>query len=269
MAPYSSSSNLATYPTGFTTSDVDVGPDPNLMLLTVFIIVGVVVLVLIIFAIINSVQRSQASNVNPSSFETTGSGWHPFRVFIKIALLFVLLFVALCNYRLFTFSRGCSGSTMSGDFTESLLESLSVDRIEYYKRTIPSDDSTYKVYIETVSSGYLLDATDADIAAIELLDRSVIIEAEENTIIPFYVEIIVGLLILFIPFGSRHVTVQADPVKEETPENIQPQKKEGTSSPSQDLLKKLNDLPPESKELVEQVKNKLSEQSGDRNTDTK
>lgn len=84
-----------------------------------------------------------------------------------------------------------------------LLKHYRWKKIEYYKRTLPYRDYIYRVYLETDNSGYLLNATAEDIAAIRLIGQTGIIEVSEITIVPFYVEIIIGFIILIIPFGSR------------------------------------------------------------------
>ena len=126
-------------------------------------------------------------------------------VTIKVVVLLGILIFAFCNYRIITFGRGSSVTAISqnGSYDLTLPETLSIDKIEYYRQTIPSGDYTYKVYFETSEAGYLLDATDSDITAIELLDSSGAIEADEITIVPFYVDIILGILVLIIPFGIK------------------------------------------------------------------
>ena len=128
-----------------------------------------------------------------------------------------------------------------------------MEKIEYYKRTLPYRDYIYRVYLETDNSGYLLNATAEDIAAIRLIGQTGIIEVSEITIVPFYVEII----ILIIPFGSRRKEENVVPVQPEPPAQSVSHGVEYSS----DILKKLNDLSPESRELVEQVIDKLSDKN--------
>lgn len=181
------------------------------------------------------------------------------RLFIKFILLVAITLFALSNYRLFNFGSGCSRSSINSDnsFKETFIEALSVEKIEYYKRTLPYGDYIYRVYLETDNSGYLLNATAEDIAAIRLIGQTGIIEVSEIIIVPFYVEIIIGFIILIIPFGSRR--------KEENVVSVQPKPPAQSVSHgveySSDILKKLNDLSPESRELVEQVIDKLSDKN--------
>lgn len=126
-------------------------------------------------------------------------------VALKVVVLLGILIFAFCNYRIITFGRGSSHTAISqnGSYDLTLPETLSIDKIEYYRQTIPSGDYTYKVYFETSEAGYLLNATNSDITAIEVLDRSGAIEADEITIIPFYVDMILGIVVLIIPFGIK------------------------------------------------------------------
>lgn len=127
--------------------------------------------------------------------------------FIKTPLIICLFFFALFNYRYISFDKGYSTVEINNQRSVKIVASFINDpttKIEYYKKTIPDDSYQYKVYLVTSGDAYLLDATEEDIQMLDtigLLSSNVI--PQKITPIPFYVEIIIGLFILFFPFGKR------------------------------------------------------------------
>lgn len=124
---------------------------------------------------------------------------------IKLILLVLIVGFALINYRIFSFNKGFS-KTDFGD--KSIAESIStianIKKIEYYKRTIPSEKATHKIYIETSEDAYLINATEDEIKALSALGSlSSKFNIEKISPIPFYVEIVVGFIVLIFPTGKK------------------------------------------------------------------
>ncbi len=129
------------------------------------------------------------------------------RIFLKILILSAITLFALFNYRILSFDKGISKTSMGN---QSVVETLStitgIKKVEYYRMPSagePSDNS-YRVYIVTNHDAYLLSANKNDIDAFNSLGIfSSNLRPNKVTPIPYYVEIIVGIVILFIPFGKR------------------------------------------------------------------
>ena len=93
---------------------------------------------------------------------------------------------------------------------EALKSEPEIVSVKYYKKTFaPKADSqsesyAYRVLIETPTSCYLLNATEAELEQIKALDTSgADVQPKKVIIIPFYVEIVLGLIILILPFGMK------------------------------------------------------------------
>lgn len=131
------------------------------------------------------------------------------RVFIKLVLIVLIVLFAFFNYKYISFDKGISQRSMGNKSVGEFLQTLSgIKSIQYYKKTITlpqsSEDYIYKVYIVTTEEAYLLDATQDDIDAFNVLGIfSSSLKPELIKPIPFYVEIILGVIILIIPFGRK------------------------------------------------------------------
>lgn len=127
------------------------------------------------------------------------------KLFIKLIFITVIVFFALWNHRFFSFYKGFSKQNYEDyDITTTLITVQNIEKVEYYEKVIKSADSEYKVYILTSDDAYLLDASQDDIDNIQTLT----IFNEDNKPqkfkpIPFYVEIIVGFIILIMPLGWK------------------------------------------------------------------
>ena len=119
---------------------------------------------------------------------------------IKLILLVAIVVFALWNYRYLSFDKGFSKTQMEDDFISTI---VGIKKVEYYENTI-QNEYKYKVYIVTNEDAYLLNATQEDIDSFSLLGIfSDNIQPEKITPIPFYVEIVVGLIIIFFPTGKK------------------------------------------------------------------
>lgn len=84
------------------------------------------------------------------------------KLLVKLFIIFCIAVWGAVSLRVYTFGKGMSEFEYDGDesFWETLETVLAVEKIEYYKSTISSDEDTaYKVYIETTDKCYLLDAS--------------------------------------------------------------------------------------------------------------
>ena len=131
------------------------------------------------------------------------------RVLIKVFLVVAIVLFALFNYKIITFKHGISKHQADGNNVLESLQTLSdVQSVKYYSKIVEtksdsgSSNYKYRVFIETGSSAYLLDATQAEIDAFKVVGNlSTRYKPQQIKPIPFYVEIIVGaLVVLFPPF---------------------------------------------------------------------
>lgn len=141
------------------------------------------------------------------------------KILIKIMLLIVVIGFALINYRYFSFEKGFSRTSFEDKSVIEILNTVTgIKKVEYYHKTIVLGETSkesgssnylpgdyeYRVYITTNEDSYLLDATQDDIDAFKTLGIfSKTLNPEKITPIPFYVEIIIAILILVIPFGKK------------------------------------------------------------------
>lgn len=150
------------------------------------------------------VQETHSGSAN----EIPKSSFGFLKFIIKLALIIGLVLFAFINYRIFSFDKGWVDVSINGReniSAVSLINSIPT-KIEYYKKTIKNNEYDYKIYIETSKDNYLFDATEKDIQALDILGLfATNIKPQKVTPIPFYVEIIIGFLIIIIPFGRRKV----------------------------------------------------------------
>lgn len=141
------------------------------------------------------------------------------KFFLKLILLVIITLFALFNYKFISFEKGISKTSMDNmSVSEALTTVTGITKVEYYQRPFmkgrdkngyyPSNyqpyDYIYRVYIVTNNDAYLLLATQDDINAFNTLSIfSKTLKPNKIAPIPYYVEIIIGLLIIFIPFGKR------------------------------------------------------------------
>ena len=125
------------------------------------------------------------------------------KLLLKILLVCSIIVFAFFNYKFITFSQGISKPSHEDMSVQQVLNTeLEIVKVRYYKKTIaPRSDSDksdyiYRMLIETEDVAYLLDATQADIDSIDP-DLNV----RKAIVIPFYVEIILGLVVMLVPFG--------------------------------------------------------------------
>ena len=129
------------------------------------------------------------------------------RVLIKVFLVVAIVLFALFNYKIITFKHGISKHHADGDNVLESLQTLSgVQSVKYYNKIVETkgeNESTnykYRVFIETGSDAYLLDATQAELDAFGVVGTlSNRYKPQKITPIPFYVEIIVGVLVVLFP----------------------------------------------------------------------
>ena len=133
------------------------------------------------------------------------------RTLVKILVVFAILVFALFNYRFLTFSQGISQHNFEDQSVLEAMQTLSnIKTVQYYHKTFVSksdDDKSqyiYRVYLETDDAAYLLDATQDDIDMFETLGIfNSKLQPKKITPIPFYVEIVVSIIVLILPFGRR------------------------------------------------------------------
>ncbi len=138
---------------------------------------------------------------------------------LKLLILIILILFALFNYRFISFDKGISKTSMDNMSVREVLSTVTnITKVEYYQRPFmngkPNDeiprpsnyqpyDYMYRVYIVTSDDAYLLKATKDDIEAFQTLGIfSQTLKPNKLKPIPYYVEIIIGFLVLIIPFGK-------------------------------------------------------------------
>lgn len=131
------------------------------------------------------------------------------RVVIKFLLLSALICFALINYRYLSIGKGWSVRELNNSSSISSVSSLITSpptKIEYYQKYVNNKDGYYyKVYIVTDGDNYLLDATEEDIQTFSFLAAfATDVKPEKIKPIPFYVEIVLGFAIFFIPIRRRY-----------------------------------------------------------------
>ena len=92
------------------------------------------------------------------------------RFFIKLALVILIIIFALFNCKYISFQYGFSDVSINNKTTYSgaISNIKNIQKIEYYRKDILNNNNKYMVYIISNDSTALLEATEADIIAIEL-----------------------------------------------------------------------------------------------------
>lgn len=127
------------------------------------------------------------------------------KIFIKLILIIAIAVFGVWNYRLYTFSTGISKTTMEDKSVIEIVETLiDIEKIEYYKKTIKDGDDVYTIFVQTDEDGYLINATKSELEMLKLMGEvNKELKPEKITIIPFYVDILVALVILLLPTGKK------------------------------------------------------------------
>lgn len=142
------------------------------------------------------------------------------KTFLKFVGFIFLVFIALSSYRLFSFEKGFSKTNMENKSVVEVLTTVAgISKVEYYKRPFisenpststprpanyQSEDYIYNVYIVSADDAYLLRATKDDITAFKTLSIFTSkLQPQKITLVPFYIEIGLAIVILFIPTKSR------------------------------------------------------------------
>ncbi|MCH5157362.1 MAG: hypothetical protein J1G02_05780 [Clostridiales bacterium] len=125
------------------------------------------------------------------------------RVVIKVVLVVAIVLFALFNYKIITFKHGISRHHVDGNnVLESLQTLKNVRSVKYYDKIVKSksDSNIYRIFIETDTDAYLLDANQSDLEAFDIVGGfGSRYKPQQIKPIPFYVEIIVGLLVVLFP----------------------------------------------------------------------
>ena len=132
---------------------------------------------------------------------------------LKLIILIGLTVFALVNYRILSLDKGWSIVDINNKTSISAVELINSipTKIEYYKKTISNSEYDYKVFISTNEKNYLFDAKEEEIKALDFLGLfAKNLSPEKITPIPFYCEIVVGIIILIVPFGRRRKRTQED-----------------------------------------------------------
>ena len=125
---------------------------------------------------------------------------------IKLFIIAGIIVFALWNYRFLTFNKGLSNrnSPNNQTITQTLYLLSNIQKVEYYEKTIKQDKYIYNIYIETSDDSYLLQCTQDDVDSFKTMSIfSGNLKPIKIAPIPFYVEIIVILIIGFIPTETK------------------------------------------------------------------
>lgn len=126
------------------------------------------------------------------------------KTFIKFIFIVAVVLFGLVNYRLLSFSKGFSNFKFDDTDAEKTIYSLiSINKIEYYNNPLPNSDG-YVLFVETANENYLFSGDGDDIKALSVggvLAKN--LTPNKIAPIPFWVEIIVVIVILFIPTRRR------------------------------------------------------------------
>lgn len=127
------------------------------------------------------------------------------RIFIKLALIILIIIFALFNCKYISFQYGFSDVSINNKTTYSgaISHIKNIQKIEYYRKDILNNDNKYMVYIISNGSTALLEATEADIVAIELAGATDIYAVKEISPVPFYFELMLMIFIAFYPHRSK------------------------------------------------------------------
>lgn len=134
-----------------------------------------------------------------------------FALILKLILLAAVILFALVNYRRLSLTKGWTQKEVDEDISaaEAVLTLTGISKIEYYNSApAPFTSEKFVVFIETTQENYIF-TTDQDgidairIAAAPLEYMFDKVYVEKITPVPYYVEVILGIIILALPIGSR------------------------------------------------------------------
>lgn len=119
----------------------------------------------------------------------------------KLFIILILALFTVVNYRYFSFTKGISKSDMNDKtFIEQVEALTNIEKVEYYSKTFADGDKKYNVYVVTNKEAYLFSATEDDLKELKVwLKVATNVQPESVFVIPFYVEIICGVIVLFFP----------------------------------------------------------------------
>ncbi len=152
----------------------------------------------------SSIQNQESTSTTTNLSENTKSNHIFLKLIIKLLFIVALVFAALINYRIYTVGVGFTTRKFDKkNFSDVIYEFTGIEKIEYYKKTIPNGELTYTVFISTRGDNYLCGASEDEIKYLKIVGTTLNVPTKKVTIVPFYVEIIAGIIILIIPFGRR------------------------------------------------------------------
>ena len=132
------------------------------------------------------------------------------RILVKSLIIFVVVLAivifALFNYRIISFKHGVSKQSQDKSILSSTEMLRKITSVKYYKKPVVSKSdkesgNIYRIYIETANEAYLLDVTENDINAFKVVSRlDPKVQPQKITPVPFYVDIIVALIVIVAPF---------------------------------------------------------------------
>lgn len=162
----------------------------------------VAILALVFIALFVSLY-SIISCVRATKQHTDNSGFF-IRALIKAVLIVAIAIFALVNYRILSFSKGFSKTDLDNKNAEqTITELLNINKIEYYDTPL-ADEQPYIIYVETAQNGYLYRIDNDGISALSAIGVFANnITPQKISPIPFWIEIIVAVVITFIPLGRR------------------------------------------------------------------
>ncbi len=151
-------------------------------------------------------QPTTSEQEDSEDYESNSGGF--FRFFIKLLLIIGIIIFGLVNYRVLSLNNGFSQNEISGNMTlkEAVLTLTGISKIEYYDTApFPFNSESRSLYIETSQKNYLLTVSQSEIDALNIVGIfSSKVKPQKITPVPFYVEIIVGIVVLALPFGKRN-----------------------------------------------------------------
>lgn len=163
------------------------------------------------------------------------------KALIKAILIVAIACFALCNYRLLSFSKGFSKFELDCSNAEEAITALvSINKIEYYDVPLPNEQP-YIIFVETADNNYLFRIDSDGISALSaagLFAKNV--RPQKISPVPFWIEIIIALVIIFIPFGRRKRIEDETPTAEETVIDNK-QVNQTTTSPARAVRKSKNE----------------------------
>ncbi len=181
---------LTTYPDNHTTSNSSqILVIIILVLLFLFLFIGV-------YSAISCIVASKQHTDNKGFFV---------RALIKAVLVIGIALFALVNYRIFSFNKGLSKSELdNSNSKEAIIALININKIEYYDTPI-ANEQPYIIFVETAESGYLFRTDNNGITALSVAGIFANnITPQKISPIPFWIEIIIAIVITFFPFGRSN-----------------------------------------------------------------